>query len=208
MKPVLKGAGFADARGFTLVELMACVAMILVLAGLLMAAIPAATARTRALRCSNSLRQMGIGLSTYLADHRAYPEGYAERWMDLASGVHSPQLASCPELPGYSYAVNVRGASPLSMGWNHLGLGPRAGPRPTREQEVVAPSQMIAVSHAVQSFAPPNVAPELAKARVHGGAVSFLKCDGGIETLRSGPSAAKAVANRWNSDNQAHFEFW
>ena len=195
MKRVSKGAGFGNSRGFTLVEVLVCLAIVLVLAGILLSAIPAATARTRALRCGNSLRQMGIGLSTYLADHRAYPEGYAERWMDLAPG-------------GYSYGVNVRGVSPLSMGRNHLGLGPRPGPRPTREQEVVAPSQMIAVSHAVQSFAPPNVALELANVRVHGGAVSFLKCDGGVETLRSGPSAAKAVANRWNSDNQPHFEFW
>jgi prepilin-type N-terminal cleavage/methylation domain-containing protein len=208
MKPVLNAAGFGKSRGFTLVEVLVCVAIVLVLAGILMSAIPAATARTRALRCGQSLRQMGIGLVTYLADHRAYPEGYAERWMGLAPGVHSPQLAACPELPNYSYAVNVRGVSPLSMGWNHLGLGPRAGRRPTREQEVVAPSQMIAMSHAVQSFAPPNVALELSKARVHGGAVSFLTCDGGVETLRDGPNAARAVANRWNSDNQPHFEFW
>lgn len=208
MKPVCKGAGSGSAKGFTLVELMVSVAIILVLAGLLMAGIPAATARTRAIRCSHSLRQIGIGLSTYLADHRAYPETYAGRWLDQASGFHVPLMQACPAVLGRSYMVNVRGVSPLSLGLDHLGLGPRSGPRPTREQEVVAPSQMIAVSHAVQSFAPPNLASDCAKIRVHGGNVSFLKCDGGIETLRSGPSAAREVANRWNSDNQAHFEFW
>ena len=187
---------------------MVCVAIVLVLAGMLMSAIPAATARTRALRCGHSLRQIGIGLSTYLADHRAYPEAYASRWLDQASGFRAPLMQGCPEVLGHSYMVNVRGVSPLSFGLDHLGLGPRSGPRATREQEVVAPSQMISVSHAVQSFAPPNAAPGLAKVRVHGGAVSFLKCDGGIETVRSGPSAARDVANRWNSDNEAHFEFW
>ena len=63
-------------RGFTLVELLTVVAVILVLASLLAPALGALRNRGRAIACLSNLRQVGIASTLYLSDHEgAFPVG-------------------------------------------------------------------------------------------------------------------------------------
>ena len=56
-------------RGFTLVELLAVVAIVALLAGLLLPALGRATDRARRTQCLGNLRDIGLAWQVYLADH-------------------------------------------------------------------------------------------------------------------------------------------
>jgi prepilin-type N-terminal cleavage/methylation domain-containing protein/prepilin-type processing-associated H-X9-DG protein len=61
--------------GFTLVELLVVIAIIGILVGLLLPAIQAAREAARRNSCSNNLKQIGIALQNYHAQHRRFPPG-------------------------------------------------------------------------------------------------------------------------------------
>jgi len=61
--------GFA----FTLVELLVVIAIIGILAALLLAAISQAKARALRIQCANNVRQLGLALQMFKADHNYYP---------------------------------------------------------------------------------------------------------------------------------------
>jgi prepilin-type N-terminal cleavage/methylation domain-containing protein/prepilin-type processing-associated H-X9-DG protein len=61
--------------GFTLVELLVVVAIIGVLTALLLPAIQAARESARATTCRNNLKQLGVALQSYHAQHGRFPEG-------------------------------------------------------------------------------------------------------------------------------------
>src|SRR5689334_4633417 len=58
---------------FTLVELLVVLLVVAVLASLLLPALQRANEAARTSQCKNNLRQIGIGLLSYVADGNAFP---------------------------------------------------------------------------------------------------------------------------------------
>lgn len=62
-------------NGFTLVELLAVLAIIGTLIGLLLPAVQRARETSRRMQCSNNLKQMGVALSNYEQANKRFPPG-------------------------------------------------------------------------------------------------------------------------------------
>lgn len=67
---------FKRQKGFTLVELLVVMAVIIILAGLLLPALSKAREQGRRTSCMNNLRQIGLAIAMYRLDYNeAYPTG-------------------------------------------------------------------------------------------------------------------------------------
>jgi prepilin-type N-terminal cleavage/methylation domain-containing protein/prepilin-type processing-associated H-X9-DG protein len=101
-------------RGFTLIELLVVIAIIAVLIALLLPAVQAAREAARRIQCTNNLKQMGLGLHSYISSNDCFPPADQLVWSPASSkliangdrSVHARILGFLEQQPLYN-AMNM-----------------------------------------------------------------------------------------------------
>lgn len=91
----------SNSQGFTLVEMLVCVAILSLLATLLLPAFYTVRGNARQLVCASNLKQVGLGMSIYLQDYDSYfPQAVDPSDRVSSSWQSAPQFArEIPTLP-------------------------------------------------------------------------------------------------------------
>ena len=120
-------------NAFTLIELLVVIAIIAVLAALSLPALGRSMRQARQVQCLNNLRQLGIGVQSFIANRHTYPSYYggtngdnAGHWFEQLErgGLDHRSPATdflfrgvwrCPSVPGgeCSYGYNTYGVAPI-----------------------------------------------------------------------------------------------
>ena len=134
----------AREAGFTLLELLVTLAIVLIVAGLLVTAIVKGKAKAVTIQCSNNLRQHGIALQSFVQEHSVYPlvlnpgsrlgiepDHYSSMWAALARhGLGSledktPSVHVCPGGVKFSREAKEGGRRLGGYAYNVHGMGRR-----------------------------------------------------------------------------------
>jgi prepilin-type processing-associated H-X9-DG protein len=124
--------------GFTLVELLVVISVVMLLLALLMPAVQAAREGARHARCGNNLKQIGVALESYHTVYHTYPDGaitYQQQPLDCNTPKRGHSLFTMilpfnEQKPAYD-AINFAFASHDLQGTenagaiNYTGLSPR-----------------------------------------------------------------------------------
>lgn len=76
-------------NGFTLIEMLAVVAIITLLISILLPSLIKAREQAREAKCKTHIRQLGIGITMYLNQYNVYP---AHQWILYSQGTGGPEL--------------------------------------------------------------------------------------------------------------------
>lgn len=109
-------------KGFTIVEMMVVITIILILMGLLMPALGRARRRARQIDCLNKLRQLGVALNEYALDNAGtYPAALTGLQPNYWPAANTP--TTCPTGGAYNYiAVANEAALVPTAAWIQCGV--------------------------------------------------------------------------------------
>lgn len=109
--------GNLSLTGFTLIELMASIAIAAIILALFAPAIQKARSSARRAQCANNLRQIGLAFSLYVDEHGetfppSMPSPGAEYWLDAINKyIDDVNVWSCPEQKGVGFKYDpINGA--------------------------------------------------------------------------------------------------
>jgi prepilin-type processing-associated H-X9-DG protein/prepilin-type N-terminal cleavage/methylation domain-containing protein len=198
--------------GFTLVELLAIIAILGILAALLGSSLARTRQKALRIQCLGNLHQLGTGLQVILASDRAYPlliggtNGDGSWIGQLAvEGLGNPQpftnyvrtgVWRCPAAQSLnvdsnllllSYGYNNGGVVSDENADDNFGLGGRPGTHtPVKESEVLNPAEMMAIGEVFQSrldfTRDTDWASEFSAFQRHQGKANLVFCDGHVES--------------------------
>lgn len=159
---------------FTLIELLAVIAIIGVLAGIIIVAVRSGISRARNTQCISNLRQLGMAMGTYRGEHNGHlydqiTSPSYQTWTDMLApyvGVKVPEqnkvptgVWACPE----SDQV-VLGASYSHYSSNYVSFGTPTDQFPIgRSMHITSPSKVIAFTEGLrldgQNYCTRSIAP-------------------------------------------------
>lgn len=109
--------------GFTLVELLVVIAIIGILIALLLPALQVAREAARKAQCQNNLKQIGLGMHTYLGTFKTFPMGIYQELGPSWSGYLLPFMEQTATFKGFRIEGGD-GATEFQWGFGDASLNP------------------------------------------------------------------------------------